>query len=305
MHNSPRISVLIITYNHEAFIKQTLESIVCQKGNFRLKLVISNDCSTDRTDSIIRDFIKNYQGAVAIKYFAQDKNKGILPNLIFALSQCSGDYLAICEGDDFWLCENKLQKQVGFYLQHDDCSMVITNRRVIREDSSSYDELYNVFYKKNSFSIPDIIEGFIPGTQTIFAENNRQLVQFLSAHKELTHADRYIAYFFALQGKIYVLPEITAAYRLTGKGAWSANNGLRKLQVKAEQLEDFHRRIGLPVNNATLAKTQLACWWATIKYCLKRPGQLKDPVNRGWIVNTWKKFRHMNRIKIMWRVVFD
>lgn len=299
------ISVLVITYNHEAYIKQSLKTIVDQNGNFRLEVVVSNDCSTDGTDLVIRDFIKSYNGNAAIKYFAQDHNIGILPNLIFALNQCSGDFLAFCEGDDFWLDEHKLQKQLNLYHQHSDCSMVITNRLVIREDNSTYDELYDVFHKKKVFAVSDIIEGFIPGTQTMFAKNNKLLVDFLSAYKGLEHGDRYITYFFSLQGNIYLLLEITAAYRLTGYGAWSANNGLRKLQWKAELLEDFHHRIGLPLNNIALARTQLACWFLTIKYCVKRPHEFRNAVNRNWITKTWKKFRHMNRKKILWQILFQ
>jgi glycosyltransferase involved in cell wall biosynthesis len=304
MSVTPLISVLVITYNHVDYILKTLDSIVSQRGDFQLELVIANDCSTDSTDLVIQDFVSSHSQEVIFRYFNHPKNLGILPNLIFGLSQCSGNYIAFCEGDDYWLDEYKLQKQLSLYQQHTDCAMVITDRKVIREDWSSYDELYGISYRKTVFDISDVTEGFIPGLQTVFTGNNKQLIRYLKMHEDLTYADRYITYFFALEGKIYLLPEVTAVYKMTGSGAWSMNNGLRKLQLKAEHLEDFHRRIGLPLNNLTLARTQLNCWVATMKYCLKRPNQLKNSTNRHWIKATWSKFSHMNRFRILWHILF-
>jgi glycosyltransferase involved in cell wall biosynthesis len=296
MQEQIHISVLVITYNHAQYISQTLDSIVSQKGDFVIELIISNDCSTDGTDKAIEEFLEIYTGKVKINYFDQKQNLGILPNLIFALRHCTGDYLAFCEGDDFWTANDKLQKQLNLYTSKGDCAMVISNRRVIREDQSTYNELYDEFHRKHHFAVQDIIDGFVPGLQTMFSKNDRGLLAYLEANSDLDHADRYIAYYFARLGHICLLPSITAAYRLTGFGAWSSFNGLRKLQVKAEMLADFHKRIGLPHNNSTLRSTQLICAYATLRYCLKRPNHLADPVNRKWIKYILKGFSRPRQI---------
>ncbi|NTS43786.1 glycosyltransferase [Flavisolibacter sp. BT320] len=294
----PLISVLVITYNQERYIRQTLETIVRQEGDFRVEMVVSNDCSTDKTDTVIRTFMENYKGPVTIRYFQQKTNLGILLNLIFALEQCSGDYLAMCEGDDFWLTNDKLQKQLALLQKHHDCALVITNRKVIREDHSAYDERYDEFYKKQIFTATDIIQGFVPGLQTLLARNDHGLSRYLSGNNDLGHADQYIAYYYSLQGKIYLLSEITAAYRMTGSGAWSSHSSLQKLQVKTEMLADFHRRIGLPMTNAVLRKTQLNCSYATLRYCLKRPAELRIRSNWQWIQLIWKTFWFGTRTRV-------
>ena len=113
MNDNLKVSVCMITYGHENYIRQAIEGILMQDCNFEIELIISNDCSPDKTDVIIQGILKDHPRRSWIKYFNQNKNLGIMPNLFFALKQCSGKYVAMCEGDDFWITKDKLQKQVN------------------------------------------------------------------------------------------------------------------------------------------------------------------------------------------------
>jgi glycosyltransferase involved in cell wall biosynthesis len=113
----PLVSVGIITYNHENYIRQCLDGIMMQKTNFAIEVVIGEDNSTDGTRAIIKEFEKKYPGI--IKPIYHDKNVGGARNAYeFVYPRLTGTYIAICEGDDYWTDPYKLQKQVDFLEQN-------------------------------------------------------------------------------------------------------------------------------------------------------------------------------------------
>ena len=108
------VSVVMITYGHEKYIRQAIEGVLMQQGDFDLELVIANDCSPDNTDAVVQDVLSHHSNAHWIRYVRHEKNIGMMPNFIFALQQAKGKYVALCEGDDYWTDPFKLQKQVDF-----------------------------------------------------------------------------------------------------------------------------------------------------------------------------------------------
>ncbi len=125
MKKSPLVSVLIITYNQEKTIAQTIESILMQKGDFSLELVIGEDGGTDNTANICKAYQQKYPHQ--IRLLLQDKNQGLLKNFIDTLRLCRGKYIGICAGDDYWIDENKIQKQLIFFQQNPDYGVVSTS----------------------------------------------------------------------------------------------------------------------------------------------------------------------------------
>lgn len=113
---NPLVSVGIITYNHEKFIRQCLEGVMMQKTNFEFEVIIGEDCSTDNTRNIVKEFEEKYPGI--IKPIYHNTNVGGARNAYeFCYPELKGKYIAICEGDDYWTDPEKLQKQVDF-LEH-------------------------------------------------------------------------------------------------------------------------------------------------------------------------------------------
>lgn len=105
------VSILCITYNHINFIDQALDSFLSQKTDWKYEIIVSDDASTDGTGIHLKE---KYAQNENIKIYCHDVNKGPLRNSLFALSKCSGRYVMICEGDDYWVDENKINTQIDF-----------------------------------------------------------------------------------------------------------------------------------------------------------------------------------------------
>lgn len=123
--DKPIISVIVITYNQEKTVAQALESILCQKGTFKLEVVIGEDASTDGTLAICEGYAQLHPEI--IKLLAGEPNLGIMRNFTRCIGACTGDYVAILAGDDYWCDENKLQKQLDYIAVHPECGVVCTD----------------------------------------------------------------------------------------------------------------------------------------------------------------------------------
>ena len=126
MDEKVKVSVCMITYGHEKFIREAIEGVLIQECDFEVEIILANDCSPDQTEVVIQDILSTHSKASWIKYIKHDQNIGMMPNFIFALSQCSGDYIALCEGDDYWIDPFKLQKQVDFLEENNEFSICWT-----------------------------------------------------------------------------------------------------------------------------------------------------------------------------------
>lgn len=107
------ISVVMITYGHEKYIREAIQGVLMQQCKYPLELIIADDASLDNTQQVVESF-KNHLNYHWIKYTKHQKNKGMMPNFLWAVSQAQGKYIALCEGDDYWTDPYKLQKQVDF-----------------------------------------------------------------------------------------------------------------------------------------------------------------------------------------------
>ena len=134
-----KLSVAMITYNHKRFIGQAIESVLAQKVNFDYELVIGEDCSTDGTRSVILDFQRRYPERIVC--LLRERNIGAMRNLSGTIAACRGQYLAILEGDDYWSCTSKLQKQVDFLDAHPDWAICCSRAEVRNEDDMHFSKL--------------------------------------------------------------------------------------------------------------------------------------------------------------------
>lgn len=135
--NEVVVSVVIITYNQEQWIRQTIESILAQKTNYRFEVIIGDDCSTDSTLSVCREYAEKYNN---IKLIVHERNQGLIGNWVSCVRECSGKYIMNCAGDDYWHNSNKIQLQVDFMENHPNCvishtdfdKFFVKNKRWIR-----------------------------------------------------------------------------------------------------------------------------------------------------------------------------
>lgn len=138
----PLVSVVVITYNQEKTIAQTIESILEQEGDFLLELIIGEDAGTYGTRDICLSYQNKYPDT--IRLLLQEENQGIVKNFISTLKLCKGDYIAVCAGDDYWCDQQKIQKQLNFFEENPDYGVVSTGG-------------YKLLVEKNKF-----VEGIAP-----------------------------------------------------------------------------------------------------------------------------------------------
>jgi glycosyltransferase involved in cell wall biosynthesis len=146
MITQPIVSVVMITYGHEKFIAQAINGVLIQECDFEIELIIADDCSPDKTNSVIHNILLSHPQSNRIRYFKQEKNIGMMPNFISAIEQAQGKYIAICEGDDFWTDSLKLQKQVNFLENNEDYGLVHTGYKILDNETKQilhYSEIKN------------------------------------------------------------------------------------------------------------------------------------------------------------------
>lgn len=240
----PLVSIWIITYNHIDYISNALDGILTQKVNFDFEIVIGDDASTDNTQEIILQYQKKHPNI--IRPILHNKNVGMMKNMVLTLENCKGKYIALCEGDDYWIDPQKLQRQIEFMEDNSNCTLCFTNRIEISTKNIIKKETQ---YDQKKYSTHDILKGFIPPTQTILIRNLPDLTNFLNVHLDSPSGDRLLAFFCSLMGDIEMLPIYSAAYRQSGTGVWNHLNSSEQFIISLERLIQFHKSIGLPSNN--------------------------------------------------------
>lgn len=137
----PTISISVITFNQEKYIAETLSGILSQKVNFNIEIVLTDDCSTDNTTKICQEYAAKFSN---IKFHQNTTNAGMMVNFMENLNKCTGKYIAICEGDDFWTDEHKLQIQVDFleknpsYIGAFHNASVMENGIIVQQEEKSH-----------------------------------------------------------------------------------------------------------------------------------------------------------------------
>lgn len=225
--NEPLVSIVMITYNHEKYIREAIRSVTIQKTKFPIELIIANDNSTDETDKIVRKILKNsaIPENIEIKYTRHKVNKGMNPNFYWALERARGKYIALCEGDDYWTDPLKLQKQVDFLEENEECSLCAHNTKIIFEDSNKTAVLFTKSYSvksksgnKNKFEIEDAFGKIIYHTSSVLLRNNNsKLKAFTKLSIDLVAGDNLLMAIAASYGYIYMLDDVMSVYRKNEK----------------------------------------------------------------------------------------
>jgi glycosyltransferase involved in cell wall biosynthesis len=210
------VSVVMITYAHEKYIENAIEGVLSQNCTFNFELIIADDSSSDNTNFIIDNIIKNHINGNIVKYKRHNVNIGMMPNFIWGLSQANGKYIALCEGDDFWTDSYKLQKQVDFLETNQNFSMCFHSVEILNETINS-----NFRYPKpfnNILKFHDILfRHYIPTCSLVFVNDllERPLPDWLNNSKM---GDIPIELFLADKGKVFYMNDNMAVYRLNNGG---------------------------------------------------------------------------------------
>lgn len=235
MKESPKVSICTITYGHEKFISQTIDSVLSQEVNFLFDFIIADDCSPDNTETIVKGYINNHSKGYLIKYTRHSANKGMLTNFDWALGKCSGKYIALIDGDDYWIDPYKLQRQVDFLEGNSDYGGIATNSTIKYDDRS--DGIFGL-RKSRKVKYKDMFLDRQFHTATFMFRNNIDLPEGFSA---LMAGDTPLFLLVARKSSIYYMDYISAVYRRGSHGATSTHNDLKTEEIK--KYNDFLNQI--------------------------------------------------------------
>ena len=215
-----KVSVPVITYNHEPYIAKALDSILMQKTSFEFEAIIGEDCSTDNTRNILISYQKQYPNI--IKLLLNDKNMGAQYNARQTYGACTGEYIASLDGDDYWTSPDKLQKQVDFLDSHPECSVCFHDALIVYEDGSNEPSHYRPSQKEFSTVEDLLLDNYIPTCAVMY---RRGLIQKTPDwFDNLKMGDWPTHILNAHYGKVGFIDETLAVYVVHPGGIWSTKN---------------------------------------------------------------------------------
>jgi glycosyltransferase involved in cell wall biosynthesis len=218
---APLVSVVVLTYNHEAYIAQNIESILAQQCDFPFELIIGEDHSPDQTLEICLGFQKKYPDVIRVVTWQE--NVGISANYLRVFGRARGKYLALLEGDDYWIDPGKLTKQVALMEQFPDTSLCGAKTRVVMEipGREPIETLIGQDRSDIAYSFEDVLNNHLFHSSTFMFRKSHVL--FTPHFHTLVYPDWYLQCLSALQGSVRCLSEVMSVWRHHQGGVCSAS----------------------------------------------------------------------------------
>jgi len=253
MNKEIGVSINCLAFNHEKYIRKTLEGFVMQKTSFPFEVLVHDDASNDNTAGIIREFEEKYPDIIRPIYQKENQySKRVSIQMLYVLPRVRGKYLAFCEGDDYWTDESKLQKQYDLLESIPGCSMCVHKVRGINEQGELLDRFWpsikldTKLYDTQSFLA--IRKNYPFQTSSYFVRANiwkEYIVNRPEFSKDVGVGDEPLLLYFAAHGGIFYMDDDMSCYRVMSKGSWSSRNKTpnkvlqqRKRQLRMMQLFD-------------------------------------------------------------------
>ena len=219
----PTVSICCITYNHAPYIRSALDGFLMQKTDFTYEILIHDDASTDGTADIIREYTARYPDI--IKPILREENqysKGISNISIFNFPRARGEYIAMCEGDDYWTDPHKLQKQVDYLRANPDCSLCFHSSRIISVDGSRAEGMMRP-YRESRKVEPEAIVDKSTGYPTASLVFPARIVKTLpDYYLHCPVGDIPMQLMMACAGYAYYMDEPMCVYRVGVASSWTS-----------------------------------------------------------------------------------
>lgn len=238
-----RLNVILLTYNQEQYIRETVKSILEQKTKFLFNIIVADDCSTDNTVKVVKELDANSD--IQFCYLSAEKNMGIMKNYKRAFEACSAEYIAIMEGDDLWIDPLRLQKHVDFLDIHSDCAMSF-NRYQVRDFSentfrvqpkmtSDVDHLPYQYFTGFDLARDNIIGNFSTCIYRISS------IRALPEEMYQIHGyDWLLNIMVSKMGYIGCLYQVMNIYRIHSGGTWSCQSNTERLQEMIDVIDCYN-----------------------------------------------------------------
>lgn len=245
MNEEIKVSVITMAYNQKNYIAQTLESCINQKTNFRYEIVVHDDCSTDGTEDVIREYEKKYPEIIYALYEKENQYSKGVDVFSLCLEYAKGEFIAVCEGDDYWIDINKLQMQYDVMLSHSGIDMCAAGA-----DEVSEDIVIQQIRPKSENAVLSAEEVILGGgryiaTATLFFRKNIFEPNNLLPFEKIISFDYSNQIKGSLRGGIYYIDKQMAVYRRATASSWTTrveqnkDNRNKHLEIEKKMLQQL------------------------------------------------------------------
>jgi len=270
----PVVSVSMLAYNHEPYIRQAIEGVMMQKTDFEFELVIGEDCSTDGTREICLEYQKRYPDRIRVLWCDRNLFREPHPaggNGERNAAHCRGEFIALCEGDDYWIDPLKLQKQVDILRRNPNVGFCFCGSKTYRQAENKYEvwnegfSTYQPGLQRGRDFFVSFLLGSPPGSpnrsewcfimtattmirSSLLREMKKKYEIFAWALR-LGDATLWLGASSLMDG--YYLPDVVSVYRITGNGLFQ--NPATRLGVEVDgvivRMFFFQSVLGLPLTD--------------------------------------------------------
>ncbi len=292
---NPLVSVHMITYNQERFIRRAIDSVLAQKTDFPFELVIGEDCSTDGTRQIVRDYQQKHPEKIRV--VTSERNVGPKKNFVRTIEACRGKYIAFCEGDDFWHCPDKLQIQADYLEKHPGCGLVYSEHdRFFAEKGKTIRNFYQTVGQEPPACL-NVFEGWGPYhilTCTVMARLD--MVQSIVRNPFPYQDERHIGGLdiplfieIAMRASVFYIRQSLATYTVQAESASNTRNFQKKARFVKCNVETYlylAEKYGRKGDSEHLYRDWLrACLWAAF---WDRDKPLAEQARQKGALDSWK-----------------
>jgi len=287
---NPAVSVLLVTCNHAKYVAQAMDSILMQRTDFDFEIVVADDCSSDSTLTIIKEYEKQHS---QLRVLPAENHVGISRNYQRGFAACRGKYIALLEGDDYWISPRKLQAMSAFLNRNPHCSFCF--HRLIRYDQHPEKVAIHPAHwtVEQILTVNELAGGnFIGGFSTCVYR--REIVAALKPQLwELDIREWFFNLAVAEHGPIGYVPQILSVYRAHPEGIWSLKSQSETLPELLELIDSYDEFLDFKFTRELQAFRQKLA-----------PGLTMRPSNRRlriwlayWRVRIWIASRLPVRVK--------
>ena len=237
----PDLSILLLTHNHENYIRQSLDGILAQETGYRYEIILAEDCSTDGTAAIAREYQSRYPDK--IRLFSNRRNRGGKKTFISGYHRLRGKYVCNLDGDDYWTDPRKLQLQLDFLERHPEYVGCTHNTRFQYENGEAGPDLVLPPGTKGSLDLSDLANTTYLHTSSLIFRNLFD-GKLPKSQRHPLSGDWFLTMLYACHGPIHFIDRVMSVYRIHSHGEWSGLPPLERQIKNIDGLVVYERLLG-------------------------------------------------------------
>jgi len=240
-----QLTVIMPSYNKEKYIKEAINSIFNQKTSYEYQIIIADDCSSDKTLDIIKEYQIKYPDKITL--LTSDKNQKLFKNILRAYEILKTDYFCVLDPDDYWISENKIQKALDFLEKNKEYTIYSTNT-IIKKQNGNEEKYLNFDNVKDSTFSDFLNEKAVLGCtlgsfyrNVVFKNGVPEKIKNpeFKTQEQSFRGDFFRNIIHLHEGRAHFVPEFDAVYRITDDGMWQGNNKLNQNILHTNLYKDF------------------------------------------------------------------